>query len=135
MSWLTQNGIWILLGVGVLLLLGRARHHGRGGMGHHRYEGYPEGENSGTPPTPPDGVYSDAPLRSGVAIDPVTRQDVSVQAALTSIYQGRIYYFGSAESRQRFEASPAQYAREELGRSLAPANSSESPPRHRRRGC
>ncbi len=30
--------------------------------------------------------------------------------ALTSVHGGRIYYFGSKENRERFEASPEAYA-------------------------
>jgi YHS domain-containing protein len=75
---------------------------------------------------------------SGLAIDPVSRKDVSIAGALTSVYGGRIYYFETPESRQRFEASPQQYAREELGRPLAAAPSEseprESETRRRRRG-
>jgi YHS domain-containing protein len=74
-----------------------------------------------------------------LAIDPVTRKDVATDRALTSIYQGRIYYFETAESRQRFEASPEQYAREGLGQPLSSpqgASPQEGPyePRPRRRG-
>jgi len=75
-----------------------------------------------------------------LAIDPVTRKDVSTENALTSIYQGRIYYFETAESRQRFEASPDQYAREGLGQPLSPPQGAPQegpyePPRRRRGGC
>ena len=77
---------------------------------------------------------------AGLAIDPVTRKDVSISGALTSLYHERIYYFETPESRRLFEASPQQYAREELGRPLA-AVPSESEPREsdtrrrRRGGC
>jgi YHS domain-containing protein len=75
---------------------------------------------------------------SGLAIDPVSRKDVSTTGALTSFYGGRIYYFATPENRQLFEASPQQYAREEFGRPLAAAPSEseprESETRRRRRG-
>lgn len=70
---------------------------------------------------------------SGLAIDPVTRKDVSTAGALTSLYDGRIYYFETPENRQLFETSPQQYAREELGRPVT-SKPSESEPRPRRRG-
>lgn len=134
MSWLAQNWIWILLGIIVLAFLSRRRRFGGGRVTQHGYRNsgddgsvHMHGDQSGGPvqPSPP----------SDVAIDPVTRQDVSVGAALTSIYQGRIYYFGSAESRQRFEASPAQYAREGLGRPLAPPERAENRSYRGRGGC
>ena len=78
-------------------------------------------------------VYSTQSSASGLAIDPVTRKDVSTAGALTSLYGGRIYYFETPENRQLFEASPQQYAREEFGHPLAPAPT-ESEPRPRRRG-
>ena len=75
-----------------------------------------------------------------LAIDPVTRKDVATEHALTSIYQGRIYYFETAENRQRFEASPERYAREALSQPLSPppgASPQEGAlePRRRRGGC
>lgn len=143
MNWLAQNWIWILLGLAVLVVLvvlGRGRFHGRGGLSHHGSGGAHYGGGGYSAATGPQGSghgdqHSQHPEQPGLAIDPVTRQDVSTAAALTSIYQGRIYYFTSAESRQRFEASPAQYAREGLGHSLGPAQSTEPPPRRRRGGC
>ena len=69
------------------------------------------------------------------AIDPVTREDVSTASALTSIYQGRIYYFSNAENRQRFEASPAQFAREAFGVPIAPPQSAPGSRPRRRGGC
>jgi len=83
-----------------------------------------------------DSMQSSA---SGLAIDPVSRKDVSITGALTSLYGGRIYYFETPENRQLFEASPQQYARAEFGRPLAPTpggsgTSGESATRRRRRG-
>ena len=139
MNWLSQNWLWILLGLAVLLVLGRGRHRGSG-VSHHGYE---SSENAGAGsggPMPPEGLGRGEPppppaSRAASAVDPVTREDVSTDKALTSIYQGRIYYFASAESRQRFEASPAQFAREELGHTLAPAESLEPRRARRRGGC
>lgn len=141
MSWLSQNWIWILLGLGALFLFGRGRHHGSG-LGHHGYGGYGRGDGeSGSMQMGsagsemPGGDRSQHPGQPGLAIDPVTREDVSTDKALTSIYQGRIYYFASAENRQRFEASPAQFAREGLGHSVGPAEGSEQRRPRRRGGC
>ncbi len=75
---------------------------------------------------------------SGLAIDPVSRKDVSIAGAVTSLYGERIYYFETPENRQLFEASPQQYARAEFGRPLAAApresEPRESETRRRRRG-
>ena len=74
-------------------------------------------------------------MQPTTAIDPVTREDVPTASALSSVYQGRIYYFANAESRQRFEASPVQFAREAFGVPIAaPQSAPESRPR-RRGGC
>jgi len=140
MSWLSQNWLWIVLGFGVLWFLGR------GGLGWGRQFGHPRsGSRYGADRAGEDrdrGIYgstgalptSGEPQR---AIDPVTRHDVSPDTALTSIYQGRIYYFENAETRQRFEASPQQYAREEFGRRIdqpQTTGGTEERERPRRRG-
>lgn len=139
MNWLSQNWLWILLGLAVLFVLGRGRHRGAG-VSHHGYE---SSQNAGAGyggPMPPERFgRGEAPppqaSRPVSAIDPVTREDVSTDKALTSIYQGRIYYFASAESRQRFEGSPAQFAREELGHTLALVEPLEPRRARRRGGC
>ena len=139
MNWLSQNWLWILLGFAVLFVLGRGRHRGTGvshsGYGSSQnagagYGGPMPAEHLGRVETPPAQVR-----RPASAIDPVTREDVSTDKAVTSIYQGRIYYFASAETRQRFEASPAQFAREELGYILAPVEPLEPRRARRRGGC
>jgi len=139
MNWLAQNWLWILLAVGVLFVLGRSGHHGRRGYGYHGghggslgsggfgHAGHSAGDGSGDRST-----HSTDPK---IAIDPVTRHDVATDHAATSVYQGRIYYFETAESRQRFEASPEQYAREGLGRPLSPTQGASEPGRRRRGGC
>ena len=135
MGWLAENWIWIVLGVVVFVLLGRGRWYGRGALSDRGYGGIAHDgtdHQQATHGPTPSGAQSQSAGPPGVAIDPVTRQDVSTAAALISVYQGRIYYFASAESRQRFEASPAQYAREVFGH---PLRSEERPePTHRHRG-
>ncbi|HKS56500.1 MAG TPA: YHS domain-containing protein [Steroidobacteraceae bacterium] len=129
MNFLSQNWWWILLLIGVLLLFSRRGHHGLGGFGHrdHRY------------PTSP-GEYRDHrehPEHSAgptVATDPVTHNDVATTQAVTSVYRGRIYYFESADSRQRFETSPEQYARQGLSHPAASEDRVAERPR-RRGGC
>lgn len=62
------------------------------GHGHH---GAPSG---GAPPSESD-------------TDPVCGMTVATATAKTSAYQGRVYYFHSLECRDKFEATPAAYAK------------------------
>ena len=50
-----------------------------------------------------------------VAVDPVSREAVRIGQALTSLYDGKVYFFSSKENRERFEAAPQQYARNVSG--------------------
>lgn len=43
------------------------------------------------------------------AIDPVCGMSVEPKAAKTSAYEGRIYYFCSADCREKFESAPKTY--------------------------
>jgi YHS domain-containing protein len=52
------------------------------------------------------------------AIDPVSGDPVSTARALTSFHQGRVYYFANKENRDRFEASPEEYAQKVAGHSV-----------------
>ena len=93
MQWLTQNWIWIVFFIGVLLLLRRG---GMAcGMGH-------SGHRSGVP--------GDEQKSPNVLKDAVSGEAVNAATALTSVYQEHTYYFASRENRERFEAAPAQYA-------------------------
>jgi YHS domain-containing protein len=138
MNWLTQNWLWIVLAAGVLFVFSRGRHFGRGGYGPFGNHGGSSGSGDfghgghGDGGSSYHGVH---PADVTVALDPVTRKDVPTAHAVTSIYQGRIYYFETAESRQRFEASPTQYAREGLGYPIAGPQDRSGQPHSRRRGC
>lgn len=90
---------------------------------------------SQNPTAAADGDTSRGSTQPSTAIDPVTREDVSTASALTSIYQGRIYYFSNTENRQRFEAAPAQFAREAFGVPVAPPQSAPETRQRRRGGC
>ncbi|MBY0243602.1 MAG: YHS domain-containing protein [Burkholderiaceae bacterium] len=105
MQWLTQNWIWIVFAIGVFLLMRR------GGMGHGRSHG-----NDG--PAQHHEDSSDSQSK-----DPVSGERVNPETAVNVMYQGRVYYFASRENREKFEASPAQYAASATGR------------HHRRHGC
>ena len=110
MNWLSQNWIWIVLAVVVLLMIRRGGMLGSG-IGHAHDHGS----------TSSDDEYS-----SAGATDPVSGKPIDKGHASTSVYGGRVYYFESADSRQRFEASPERYAR---------AVNERPPAAHRHRGC
>jgi len=100
---------------------------GHGGGGHGGGHGGSGGHGGGhgddrQPANPPDA-----------AIDPVGGEAVRTAGALTSAYQGKIYYFASKENRERFEAAPQEFAQKAAGHAAHPATPSE-PPR-RRGGC
>lgn len=105
MQWLAQNWIWIVFAIGVLLLMRR------GGMGHGHSHG-----NDG-----PAQHHGDSGDRQSK--DPVSGEEVNPETAVNVMYQGHVYYFASRENREKFEASPAQYAASATGH------------HHRRHGC
>lgn len=130
MNWLGQNWIWVAIAIGVgfyFLRGGMGRHAGDhggpGGLGHAGHGGQPEGRALSAPPSAPEA-----------AIDPVGGEAVRTSGALTSVYQGMIYYFASSENRERFEAAPQEYASKAAGHPLRPAEAAQERPR-RRRGC
>lgn len=144
MNWLSQNWFWVALAVAIawwLLrsgLAGHGRHghaggHGRGaggllgGLGGHEGHGGSHGGHDEPPERP---ATPDAPE---AAVDPVGGEAVRTAQALTSVHQGKIYYFASKENRDRFEAAPHEYAHKAAGH---PARSAEAAQRPRRRhGC
>jgi len=95
MAWLEQNWISVLLVIGVLFMMRRGGMGCGSGARRHHHGNNSEG---GTPP------------QSESNIDPVGGDAVNPETALTSVYQGRTYYFASRENRDRFEASPEQFA-------------------------
>ncbi len=56
-------------------------------------------------------------------IDPVCRMSVATDGAKSSVYDGTVYYFCSAEHRDAFEAAPERYV-------AAPAGGSAKPMEH-----
>ena len=125
MNWLTQNWIWIVLGIGVLFLLRRTGCFGGMSHGQHGHGGDRQDH----------GDHSSHSTEVTTATDPVTGKEVPTAQAITCVYRGRVYYFETQESRQRFEASPEQYAREAAGHSLPSAEAANRPHSRRHRGC
>lgn len=80
-----------------------------------------------------EGHRQDAtsPANVGDATDPVSGKRVRADHALSSVYTGRVFYFESADTRQRFEEDPERFARGASGVPVA----SDAPPRRRHHGC
>lgn len=136
MSWLAQNWVWVVVGAAIAWfalrgrLGGHAGGHGGGvlgGMGHGGHGGGHGGH--GDQPAPRPGA--NAPE---AALDPVGGEAVRAAHAVTSVYEGKIYYFASKENRERFEAAPQEYARKAAGHAVRPAEAAAERPR-RRGGC
>lgn len=116
MEWLTQNWMWILFAVGVLLLLRRGAMgcaHAGGGQCHSHRHDAPQGSQDGAPPAQ--------------AVDPVSGRPVDPRTAVASLHRGMPVYFESRENRERFEARPEQFAQ--------PPSAAVGAPRRRRTGC
>ena len=98
MEWLAQNWIWILLVTGFFFMMRRGGCGMGGGMKSH-------GQHGG------DTQHSAETDKSAATVtDPVDKATLDIATALTSVYRGKVYYFGSAENRAIFEAKPEQYA-------------------------
>ena len=132
MSWLSQNWAWMIIAIAIALFFFRGalrQHAGHGGVG-----GFGDdfgGGHLGHHAQPEDRLVANAPE---AAVDPVGGQAVRTAEALTSIYQGKIYYFASRENRERFEAAPQEYAHKVVGH---PVGATQAPYEraHRGGGC
>ncbi|VCJ27955.1 YHS domain-containing protein [Burkholderia pseudomallei] len=91
MQWLSQNWFWIVLALGVFLLMRRGGMSC--GMGGYRR-----------------GPHEHRSQEAGLPHDPVNGRSVDATHALTSIFDGRTYYFESEESRAEFNREPQRYA-------------------------
>lgn len=109
MQWLAQNWIWIIFAFGIFLMMRR------GGMGCGKGHGHSHANDSSAQH---HGNSGDRQSR-----DPVSGEVVDPETAINAMYKGRLYYFASRENREKFEASPTQYA----------ASAASHP--HRRHGC
>lgn len=125
MNWITQNWIWILFGIGALLLLRRT---GCFGGTHHAQQGSGRGGDN-------QHDHSSQSAKAEAPVDPVSGKVVANGRAVTSVYQGRVFYFETAANRQRFEASPEQYAIASAGQSLPNDPATERAKSRRRGGC
>jgi YHS domain-containing protein len=119
MEWLSQNWLWVLLMIGVVVMMRR------GGMGcgfmggRPSRDGRPTSDHEHPPHTEATGT-----------LDPVSGSPVNPEGAVSSGYQGRLYYFASRENRDLFEQSPQRYAA-----AGASADADPQAHRHHRHGC
>jgi YHS domain-containing protein len=141
METLSQNWLWIVLALGaVAFFFFRGSQGGHGGLGGfglgghgHGGHGYGGGGNGNDGHGYGGGDRNQPAPQSSEAVDPVTGLTVRPAEALTSVYQGRTYYFASKENRERFETSPQEYA----GRAMAAASDHAGASAHgrHRHGC
>lgn len=72
-----------------------------------------------------------------IPFDPVSRRILATgSTTISSVYEGRAYYFENRQNRDAFETDPQKYLAElpALGQSIAPEGASSERPRRRRRG-
>ena len=139
MDWLSQNWIWVLVGLGLVFYFFRGGMHGLGGhgAGHGGLIGMGHDAHGAGSAEPDRSQQPDARAAANApeaAIDPVTGAAVRTAQALTSMYQGKIYFFAAKENRDRFEAAPQEYAPKATGYSMQAPAQNEYRPR-RRGGC
>lgn len=142
MQGISQNWIWIVAAIAILAFfflrrgghgdgerggLGGFEHGGMGGFGH---DGLGHGHHQRNDD---DRRHASAP-RLEAAIDPVSGSAIPTAGAITSVYQGKAYYFASKENRDRFEAAPGDFAGKAEGVPIAAGEDAERP-RHRHHGC
>lgn len=99
MTWLNENWLPLLIGGVLLFFMLRGRGTMGCGMGGHGTHG------SARTDSQREGDHA-----SGQMIDPVSREAVPADGAVSSVYRGRIYRFASRENRDRFEAAPERFA-------------------------
>lgn len=78
------------------------------GHGHGEHEGH-----GAAPPSDSTGRTAWSPPETD--IDPVCRMSIETKGARSSMYQGTVYYFCSAEHRDQFEAEPERYVGSHAG--------------------
>jgi YHS domain-containing protein len=142
MNWLVQNWYWAVLAVGLigywLLWSGRRRADAWGHAPHRMLAGSThldyDGLSSGAEPRGQAGYRTSRADLPGAAFDPVGGMAVKISDAVTSVYQGRTFYFASRENRDRFEQGPERYVR--AGGSLAASAQQTAPAhQHHRHAC
>lgn len=143
MNWLVQNWYWAVLAIGLvgywlLWRSGRRRadalYHTQHGMlagGTHLEHG---ALSSGEEQQGQSGYQPARADMPGAAFDLVSGMAVKISDAVTSVYQGRIFYFASRENRDRFEQAPERYV---PGAGSISASAQQAAPahQHHRHAC
>ena len=114
MQWLEQNWLFVLLGAGVSFFMMRG-----GGMGCGMGAG-----QGGSPGGASPHDHGSAPMQAQT-VDPVSGRPVEPSTAVSTVYRGVPVYFESRENRDRFEATPGQFALPQA----------QQPQSHRHGGC
>lgn len=139
-----QNWIWIVLIIAFVAfhLFGHGRHrhggsadggHGHGGVdgfggfGHDGHGHHGQDDRDQSPRDP-----GSQPVEA--AIDPISGSAIPTAGAITSVYQGKAYYFASKENRDRFEAAPQDFAGKAQGVPMEHGENMDRR-RHRHGGC
>ncbi|RQP27757.1 YHS domain-containing protein [Burkholderia ubonensis] len=91
MDWITQNLIWIVVGVLIFAVFWRRR----------------------VRPTPSDRGRRDAQDESNSRNDPVRGNRVDPTHAITAEYEGRTFFFESENSRAVFQQNPSRFAHQQ----------------------
>jgi YHS domain-containing protein len=137
MGLMSTSWLLIAIAVGVAIYLFRRRSSATSGrqttdfrnlLGGPRQGGHDGRAGDGVQPA--SGSSGDAPE---AAIDPVSGEPLATARALTSLHQGRVYYFANRENRERFEASPEKYAGKVAGHAV-PGSDAQHEQQHRH-GC
>ena len=127
MDWLAQNWTWIALAAGGFFLMtrmGGGLGGGCCGMGN----SMGQSQGSGNSPAAGPGVGPTT------AFDPVNGHPLAAAGAISTVYQGRAYYFESRENRDTFESDPKKYlAGSPAGGQII--GSDGNSPSQRRHGC
>ena len=75
-------------------------------------------------------------METQTALDPVSQHAVALGGApISTVYQGRAFYFESRENRDAFENNPSKYLAGSSGAGQFVGPEASSPERPRRRGC
>ena len=128
MSYLGQNGLFIILAIAAMFLMMRMGGCGMGGR-HRSSAGSGTHDPKNTQAWPVDG-------QNGLAVDPVSGQSVSTsQAPASAIHGGMVFFFETRVNRDLFEANPEQYAAKAGGVGIPVASFAGQGQKHRRRGC
>ncbi len=126
MEWLGQNWLWIALAIGAFFLM--TRMGGGCGVGDSRTHHHDDDRRDTVPPS--------AGNRPGNLFDPVSGHAFAASGApISTVYQGRAYYFENRQSRDAFEADPEKYLAHNSA-SGEPLGTSRDQGQHRHhRGC